>query len=112
MVMRNLGNRKLRTLFLGVICLSLPIGLMGTSCGATLGVNAFAQISAVQLFDEPAFTMALSVSDAVNNPSAVTKVNWVFGDGGGFVEGAAGQTSITHQYAAAGTYQVTAYIFG
>lgn len=107
-------NHKLTTkVLVGVIATTMCGASMG-GCpgGGILGVLPFGQISAVQLFDEPSFTVAFSVTSAVNIPAAVAKVNWVFGDGGGFVEGEAGRTTITHQYSAVGTYQLTAFIFG
>jgi hypothetical protein len=82
------------------------------ACNSGVGVLPFGQISGVQLFDEPNFTMALSVEDAVSNPSAISKINWVFGDGSGFVEGAAGRTTISYRYNSPGNYTVIAYIFG
>lgn len=81
-------------------------------CATLGGILPFGVITAVQLFDQPNYTMALSVDSAVSNPAAVSKVNWVFGDGSGFVAGAPGRTTITYKYAAPGTYNVTAYIFG
>lgn len=104
-----------RTAVLG-LCGILFAGLLTTGCpqvgGGVLSILPFAQITAVQLFDEPDFTIAFSVTGAVSNPAQVSKINWVFGDGGGFVEGPAGRTTITHQYANTGTYQVTAFVFG
>jgi hypothetical protein len=47
-----------------------------------LSLVPFPQISAVQLFDQPNFTVALSVTSAVTVPAAVGKINWVFGGGG------------------------------
>lgn len=117
--MRNLTITRCggitKTLLLGLFTAALGAASMGGCPGAgggVLSVLPFGQISAVQLFDEPAFTVAFSVTNAVSNPANVSKVNWVFGDGGGFVEGAAGQTSITHQYDVAGNYQITAFVFG
>ncbi len=72
----------------------------------------FGQITAVQLFNESNYTVAFSVESAVLNPTSVARVNWVFGDGGGFVEGPSDRATITHRYSAPGTYAVTAYIFG
>jgi hypothetical protein len=91
-----------------IVCCVAP--LVG-GCDLIGGVLPFGEITFVQLPDEPAFTVAFSVDGGVANPTIVTKVNWVFGDGNGFVEGAPNRTTITYQYAAAGTYQVTAYIF-
>jgi len=91
------------------------VGALTTGCpsigGGVLSIVPFAQITAVQLFDEPEFTIAFSVTGAVSDPTLVAKINWVFGDGGGFVEGPPGRTTITHQYANTGTYQVTAFVF-
>ncbi|HVP10031.1 MAG TPA: hypothetical protein VMV94_02470, partial [Phycisphaerae bacterium] len=79
--------------------------------GNVLSVVPLAQISAVQLFDQPNYTVAFSVQEALNNPSLVSAINWVFGDGSGYVAGPAGKTSISHKYAAIGSYQATAYVF-
>lgn len=84
--------------------------ILGTSlagCDGILG-GLFPSISSVQLFDEPDFTVAFEVEGA---PADVSKVNWVFGDGSGFVEGQAGRTTISYQYLATGTFQVTAFVF-
>ncbi|MEK6642473.1 MAG: hypothetical protein AABZ08_01075 [Planctomycetota bacterium] len=110
--MRSL--RLTQKVLLGVFTTAIGAASMGgcPNAGGLLGLVPFGQISAVQLFDEPSFTIALSVTGAVTNPAAVSKINWVFGDGGGFVEGLPGRTTISHQYAAVGTYQVTAFIFG
>lgn len=88
-------------------------GAAQSGCGLFGGValNPFGGITAVQLFDQPAFTVAFSVEGAVTNPTGVSKVNWVFGDGGGFVEGGANRTTITHRYASTGQFGVTAFIF-
>jgi hypothetical protein len=75
----------------------------------TLFILPLGAISAIQLFDEPNFTMRLSVESAVSDPAAVTSVNWVFGDDTGFTMGG---ITITHRYLAGGQYRVTAYIFG
>jgi len=75
-------------------------------------VLPFGEVTAVQLFDETNYTVAFSVESAVTDPSAVTQVNWVFGDGGGFVEGPNDRATHTHRYDAPGEYAVTAYIFG
>ncbi|MBK8267661.1 MAG: PKD domain-containing protein [Planctomycetes bacterium] len=69
-------------------------------------------ITAVQLFEQTNYTVALSVESAVLDSSTVASVNWVFGDGGGFVEGPNDRATMTHRYVAPGTYSVTAYIFG
>ncbi|MFQ5410845.1 MAG: PKD domain-containing protein [Phycisphaerae bacterium] len=79
--------------------------------GGRLSPAPFGQITAVQLFDEPSFTVAFSVESAVNFPAAIARVNWVFGDGGGFVEGPADRATTTHQYAAPGDYEITAFLF-
>jgi hypothetical protein len=97
--------------FASVLLTLALIGGCGTA-GGVLSVLPFGAITSVQLFDEPDFTIAFSVDTAVSNPALVTKINWVFGDGGGFVEGPAGRTTITHQYGSTGTFQVTAFIFG
>lgn len=69
------------------------------------------QITSVQLFEEPNFTMAFSVADAVAKPEEIAKVRWVFGDGSGFVEGPPNVPSITHRYDAPGSFEVTAFLF-
>jgi hypothetical protein len=85
--------------------------IVGCDLLGGVALTPFGVITSVQLFDEPPFTVAFSVDTAVTNPDGVTKVNWVFGDGGGFVEGQADRVSITHRYDATGTFEVTAYIF-
>lgn len=94
---------------LGAITVGLPLG----GCGLLGEVASlpFATVTAVQLFDQPNYTMALSVEGAVSNPARIEKINWVFGDGGGFVEGPAGRATITHRYNAPGGYSVIAYVF-
>lgn len=72
----------------------------------------FGQVTAVQLFDETNYTVALSVEEAVVDPSSIARVNWVYGDGGGFEEGPSNRATMTHRYTAPGTYTVIAYIFG
>jgi PKD domain-containing protein len=86
------------------------IAILGASFAGCDGIPGgfFPSISSVQLFDEPDFTVAFEVENA---PADVAKVNWVFGDGSGFVEGPAGRTTISYQYLATGSFQVTAYIF-
>jgi hypothetical protein len=98
---------------LGLFGFAALIGsLPGCQTGSDqLAALPLAQISAVQLFDQPNHTIAFSVEGALSNPSLVSTINWVFGDGTGFVAGPAGRTTITHLYATAGTYQVTAYVF-
>ena len=87
------------------------MGGMDGGCNGAFVLLPFGQITAVQLFEEPNFTLAFSVESAVSDPTAVAKVNWVFGDGGGFVEGPANRATMTHRYAAPGTYEVTAFLF-
>jgi hypothetical protein len=95
----------------------LAAGLLAGSlagCGVSsdiLSMLPLARITAVQLFDQPNYTTAFSIEAAISNPSLVSKINWVFGDGSGFVEGPAGRSTITHRYTATGVYQVTAYVF-
>lgn len=79
--------------------------------GGGLAALPLARITAVQLFDQPNYTLAFSVESALNNPGLISKINWVFGDGSGFVEGPAGRATITHRYAATGAYAVSAYVF-
>lgn len=97
-----------------VIGLALALAGAVTGCGLLGGpvILPFGQITAVQLFDEPNYTIAFSIESAVIDPSAIAQVNWVFGDGGGFVEGPADRATIQHVYAAPGSYTVTAYVFG
>jgi hypothetical protein len=99
-----------------VVAVTLLAGLFGGTIGGCgllggLGIQPFGQVAAVQLFDEQNYTVALSVEAAVTSASLVQKINWVFGDGTGFVEGASGLASIKHRYEATGTYQVTAFVF-
>ncbi len=109
--MRN--PRTSKRALLCVLMTSMAIGsLVGCNLfGGGLAALPFAQIAAVQLFDQPNYTVAFSIESAVADPSLVAKINWVFGDGSGFVEGPAGITSITHQYGATGTYAVSAFVF-
>lgn len=85
--------------------------LVGCNLAGGLAALPFAHITAVQLFDQPNYTVAFTIEGAVNNPSLISKINWVFGDSGGFVEGATGRATISHQYAAVGVYKVSAYVF-
>ncbi len=98
--------------FAMVFAAALPTLSAGCGLFGDLTPAPFGSITAVQLFEEPNYTMALSVETAVINPDAIAKVNWVFGDGGGFVEGATNQATISHRYLAPGDYVVTAYLFG
>ncbi|MBN2561845.1 MAG: hypothetical protein JXQ75_13040 [Phycisphaerae bacterium] len=108
--------RRPKTFIVAVLTLltaSVLVGSVG-GCdvfGGNLAALPFATTTAVQLYDEPNYTVALSVEGALLNPWRVQKVNWVFGDGGGFVEGAAGRATIKHRYVATGTFQVTAFVF-
>ncbi len=92
--------------------LALAGGVAGCGLVGGPGVLPFGQITAVQLFEEPNYTVAFSIESAVLDPAAIAQVNWVFGDGGGFVEGEADRATIQHLYNAPGSYSVTAYIFG
>ena len=85
------------------------IGLSGAGCGVT--AVPFAQVSAIQLFDQPNYTVALSVEAAVSNPAQVQKINWTFGDGSGYEQGSSGILTTSHRYDAPGTYSVIAYVF-
>ena len=107
---------KQKTAIITVFTLLVVSVFAGTMAGCDLfggGLSPlpFARLTAVQLFAEPNHTVAFSVEGAVSNPSLISKINWVFGDGGGFVEGPAGRASITHRYEATGRYEVTAFIF-
>ena len=93
------------------IVAAIGICLTGMTCPGRPSLLPFASITAVQLFDQPNHTMALSVESAVLDASAIAKVNWVFGDGSGFVEGPANRATIQHVYASPGDYEVTAYLF-
>ena len=89
--------------------------VVGTGAGCpfltTPSPLPFGQITAVQIFDEQDFTVAFSVESAVFSPASIAQVNWVFGDGTGFVEGPADRATISHIYTAPGTFEVTAFIF-
>ena len=104
-----------RSRFLKVTAVGVLIDWGGSlstgGCVTGITLNPFGGITSVQLFDQPDFTVAFSIDSAVTDSSAVSKVNWVFGDGGGFVEGAANRTTISHLYASTGSFQVTAFIF-
>jgi len=93
------------------ICAVLGVMAGCDALGGGVGLLPFGQITSVQIFDQPNYTVALSAETAVLNPQAVTKVNWVFGDGTGFVTGPADRATIQYRYSATGTYQVTAFIF-
>lgn len=67
-----------------------------------------ASIDWQQRADLPNFSVSFDTSGSVNNPGRVTQINWVFGDGGGFV---AGGLQIDHRYESAGPFTVTAYVF-
>ncbi len=103
-------HAAIRNLFL--VALTAAIG-MGASCPfiSTPSPLPFGQITAVQLFDEADFTVAFSVESAVFSPASIAQVNWVFGDGTGFVEGPADRATISHRYTATGSFEVTAFIF-
>ena len=90
--------RRLTALSLTIACAALP------ACNTDLTVPPFGTIAFSQMADKPNFTVAFDAEGAVNNASRVSQVNWVFGDGTGFVPGG---LQIEHQYAAAGTYNVT-----
>lgn len=103
-----MGTKSLRNaLFVAIAA----VGMTGMTCPGGASPLPFGQITAVQLFDQPNYTVAFSVESAVLDSSALTQVNWVFGDGSGFVEGPADRATIQHQYIGAGNYEVTAYLF-
>lgn len=106
-----LGTKTIKTVFgllmAATVCTNAGCDLLGGG----LTPLPFGRITAVQLFGEPDFTVALSVESAVVDPSAIARVRWVFGDGGGFVEGDAARATISHLYAATGDYDVTAFLF-
>jgi hypothetical protein len=108
-----LHSKAAFTAILGIVSVSITLGSLGgcDSIGGGLAALPLARITSVQLFDQPNYTLAFSVESALNNPGLVSKINWVFGDGTGFVEGADGRATITHKYAATGAYAVTAYVF-
>lgn len=91
-------------------CVLAPWPGCGTGLlpGAGLGLTPFASIQWQQRPDLPNFTVSFDVSGAVNNPNLVTQVNWVFGDGTGFVVGG---VQADHRYASGGRYTVIAYLF-
>ncbi|MFH1419200.1 MAG: PKD domain-containing protein, partial [Planctomycetota bacterium] len=106
-------GKRARTTLLGLFAVSLT-GAVLTGCttlGGALIALPFAQITSIQVFDQPNYTVTFSIQSAVSNPALVSKINWVFGDGTGFVEGPAGRTTITHQYDATGVYAINAYVF-
>lgn len=102
--------KRIKHAFALLLAVTAMSGMDG-GCNGAFVVLPFGQITAVQLFEEPNFTVAFSVESAVSDPTALAKVNWVFGDGGGFVEGPADRATMSHRYAAAGTYEVTAFLF-
>lgn len=90
----------------------VAMGVSLNGCGTDgVSLNPFGSITFVQVFDQPDYTVAFSIDNAVTNPSSVAKVNWVFGDGSGFVEGAPNRTTISYRYDSTGQFQVTAFIF-
>lgn len=103
-----MGTKSLRNALIVAIA---AVGMTGMTCPGGASPLPFGQITAVQLFDQPNFTVAFSVESAVLNPTALSQVNWVFGDGSGFVEGPADRATIQHGYLAPGDYEVTAYLF-
>jgi len=106
------GTKKVKG---AIFALLATAGMAAATAGCDLfGALAplpFGRIAWVQLFAEPSFTIAFSVDDAVSKPALVSKVRWVFGDGSGFVEGPQNIRSITHQYDATGSFDVTAFLF-
>lgn len=103
-----MGTKSLRNALIVAVS---AVTLTGMTCPGGGSPLPFAQITAVQLFDQPNFTVAFSVESAVLDPSALSQVNWVFGDGSGFVEGPADRATIQHAYIAPGDFEVTAYLF-
>jgi len=88
-------------------------GLLPAGCDVFSGIPLFipplAQIKWEQRPADPSFTVRFDATAAVSDPTKVTSINWVFGDGSGFVTGG---LIIDHQYASIGTYNVQAYVFG
>ncbi len=103
-------SRGLKLVATGLLLMVITAANMG-GCPGGVSLLPFGSITAVQLFDQPDFSVAFSIDSAVSNPSSVAKVNWVFGDGTGFVEGAPNRTTITYRYNSTGSYEVTAFIF-
>ena len=104
--------KKIKSTFVVLVAASgMTVAMSG--CGLLEGAAPlpFGQITMVQLFDQPNFTVALSVESAVTDPTQVAKVNWVFGDGSGFQSGPPNVRTITHRYPASGPFDVTAFIF-
>ncbi len=106
-------SRAAFAVLLSILSVSAGLGLLSgcDSFGGGLAALPLARVTAVQLFDQPNYTLAFSVEAALNNPGLISRINWVFGDGSGFVEGLAGRATITHRYAATGIYAVSAYVF-
>ena len=102
-MMRSANAAKIS---IGFCILLAILGTIPAACNSIPGFGP--QISSVQLFDQPDFTVALDVDNA---PANLAKINWVFGDGSGFVEGGAGHPSITYRYQSTGTFDVTAFVF-
>jgi len=97
-----------------IICTFVILsGLLPAGCDLFNNVPLFipplAQFQWEQRPAEPSFTVRFDATAAVSDATKVTQVNWVFGDGSGFVTGG---LVIDHQYGAVGTYEVTAYFFG
>ncbi|MFO0972228.1 MAG: PKD domain-containing protein [Phycisphaerae bacterium] len=92
-------------LTLALLCTALCV----SSCQTDSGIlPTTGQIKATLKVESPAFTVELSIADAVTDAASISDVNWVFGDGPGFTTG---NVTIQHRYLALGTYNVTAYVF-
>lgn len=76
--------------------------------GLPLFIPPLATIQWEQRPADPNFTVRFNATGAVSDPTKVTQINWVFGDGSGFVTGG---LEIDHRYTSTGSYVVTAYIF-
>ncbi len=105
-------TRRITRCTIGTLLLFLGGGLAGCELlGGGLASLPFARIVAVQDFESPNYTVIFTVEDSVNDSSLVDHINWVFGDGSGFVQGPSGRSSITYRYEATGTFEVTAFVF-
>ncbi|MFQ5424629.1 MAG: hypothetical protein ACE5F9_11695, partial [Phycisphaerae bacterium] len=102
-----------------VICIGTAALLGGASSGcdtilptAGLFLPPLGSITWEQRGDMPNFTVTLDAAGAVSAPDLVTKVNWVFGDGTGFVTLTDNdKLKPQHRYETAGSFTVTAYFF-
>lgn len=105
-------NRSfVRTNYRPFAALVMLSGLASAGCnipGLPPFIPPLATIQWEQRPADPNFTVRFNATGAISDATKVTQVNWVFGDGTGFVTGG---LEIDHRYSSVGNYVVTAYIF-